>query len=323
MSPPPCSIFVRNATIDGDEIEFFEVVKDNMWSKISRAIWCVEGDLRLKKIYISLGSPYPAVICINNEGDLVWEIPTERPVQLIRISSTSNYLYLYQKKQKLPHCLTCMDFQGNIVWKKFLEEGIHSVAVLSNGDGCIIGTQDSQIILFNNRGEKVDSLLLEKWSNNMMVHVIDHNIMVVSKRGFLHIIELRKNKLIKKTKVNLKNGVSRLRVMNDRVALLDSCSKERNILHLYNSEGGTYFDINYSGMVNDFIYTGNRIWAVVDNSIITMFDENQGFVFAKDLKFRINDLTADSFGSYVLVATDDFSLHFMDHTGKTLWGKRY
>ncbi len=291
-----------------------------MWSRTRRAIWCLQGDPQLDRIYMGLGYPDPALICLSKEGEMLWKCDMDRPPKIIKIYSSSRNILVFLKKKKLPPTLLCISNKGELLWRQYLKYDLKSIDITDNGKIIVLGTVNSTVLLLEERGEIQFRIQPEKWINGITAHFFDRDIMAVSDRGFLYVMETYRNRLNIKEKVDLENNVSLMKKQNDRLAFLDQCAKTGNILHLYNWEGNSYLNIKYKKRIKNFSYAGNRIWSVLDNSIICLFDENQGFRTGLDMGERIYDITTDYYGGYIVVGTENFKVLLMDRSGQMIWG---
>ena len=286
-----------------------------------RAIWYVKGDADFHRIYVALGYPEPSLVCINKDGDEIWEVPTKKQIGLIAISPAYQKIYLYEVAKRGPNSIVCINTKGEILWDTMIDAKVSTLSVNKYADMCIVGTTDSQIIIFDGKGKMISSQSLEAWKNPVFTFFHKHMIISLSERGYLYLLKTAGNALFKKGKIDLMGKISKFHIHNGFTSLVDSCSRKSNILHVYDPEDESYFDFEFRTRIRHLSYPGKSLRVALINNILISIDEDFSFQWAIDIKERIHTLSSDDWGEYLLVGTDNFNLYMFDSRGSLLWVK--
>ena len=206
-----------------------------------RAIWYVKGDPDFHRVYLALGYPESSLVCINKDGNEIWEVPTKNQIGLITVSPAYNKIYLYKMAKRGANSIACMNTEGKLLWDKSIDANVSTLSADKYADLCIVGTTDSEIIIFNDKGNIISSQQLEAWKNPVFTFFHKHTVIALSERGYLYLLKTAGKALIKKGKIDLKSKINNLHIHNGYTGLIDSCSVKGNVLHAYDPDDGACF----------------------------------------------------------------------------------
>lgn len=286
-----------------------------------RAIWYVKYDSELNRAYVALGYPDPSLMCLNKVGDVLWEVTTKDQVRLIAVSPAYNKIYVYSIGKRRADSIGCLNMEGKLLWSKTVDVSISSLSVNRFSDMCVAGTSDSQILLYDGKGNKLSSQRLEAWKNPVFAFFHKHMIISVTKRGYVYIIDTVGRKLVKKGKIDLNGKIDKISISKGFTGFVDSCGGKKGVLHIFDPEDESYYDLMFLGGIKQFTYHGRGVKVALHNMTVLSINANSAFEWAVNINERILTICSDDWGEYLLVGTDKFNLFMFDRNGKLLWTK--
>ncbi|MDP6156416.1 MAG: DUF835 domain-containing protein [Candidatus Thermoplasmatota archaeon] len=286
-----------------------------------RAIWHVKYDTEFNRAYVALGYPNPSLMCINKIGDVLWEVSTKDQVSLIALSPAYHKIYVYSVGKRRPDSIGCMNTEGKLLWSKTVNVKISSLSVNRFSDMCLAGTSDSQIILYDGKGNILSSKRLEAWKNPVYAFFQKHVIISVTKRGYVYIIDTAGRKLVKKGKIDLKGKIDIISISRGFTGFVDSCGGKNSVIHIFDPEDESYYDLTFQSGIKQFIYNGRGVKVALRNMTLLSINANSTFEWAVNINERILTICSDDWGECLLVGTDKFNLFMFDKNGKLLWTK--
>ena len=286
-----------------------------------RAIWHLKYDSELNRAYVALGYPDPCLMCINKIGEVLWEVSTKDQIRLIALSPAYHKIYIYSVGKRRSDSIGCMNMEGKVLWSKTVNVNISSLSVNRFSDMCVAGTSDSQIILYDGKGNILSSQRLEAWKNPVFAFFQKHVIISVTKRGYVYIIDTNGRRLVKRGKIDLKGKIHDIGISKGFTGFVDSCSGKNGVLHIFDPEDESYYDLAFQGGIKQFTYNGRGVKVALQNMTVLSINANSTFEWAININERILSICSDEWGEYLLVGTDKFNLFMFDRNGSLLWTK--